>query len=173
MMNKKGFTVLELILAFSLMTIVVVYLLQIIALVQSVYIRNNSKSELLIKQNNVIDLMYRDLDAKGLKAISSCGTNCYELTFNNSENKKIEKYTDGDKSIVKYGNYAVEYDSRVKVGNIDRVQPSIFTPDDGIIGTNFYNAILEINIPVSDQTGVYSIQVVYQYNTTINNVTVS
>ncbi len=171
-MNKKGFTVLELILAFTLTTIVVVYLMQIISLVHAMYISNNQKTEALIKQSNIMDQIYRDLDEKTLRSISTCEPNCstLTLTFTTGESKTIS--INNNQKIVKYGDYAVQYDSNMKIENI-QTSNTTFKNDEGeVMGSNLYDAILQIKIPISINESSYDINAVYQYNTTLNNVTI-
>ena len=171
-MNKKGFTVLELILAFTLTTIVVVYLMQIISLVHAMYVSNNQKTETLIKQSNIMDQIYRDLDEKTLRSVSACEPNCstLTLTFTTGESKIIS--IDNNQKIVKYGDYAVQYDSNMKIENIQTSNTTFKNNVGEVMGSNLYDAILQIKIPISINENSFDINVVHQYNTILNNVTI-
>ena len=78
-MNKKGFTVIELIVSFSLVMIVVVILLQVVVLVKNLYVNAAIKTELLNKQAIMNRKVSEQFTNKDIKAAVRCGKGC--LTF--------------------------------------------------------------------------------------------
>lgn len=170
MINKKGFTVLELILAFTLTTIVIVYLMQIISLVHLIYISSVQKTNLMMNQGNIMDQFYRDSDEKKLSSIRSCGSNCYTLTFKTGETKNIS--LDKSKKIVKYGDFSIKYDSKVQIGDIE-LNTASFVAEESVIGANLYDSIIQIKIPISVKNDIHDINLIYQYSSNLNNVTIN
>lgn len=173
MRSNKGMTVLELILGFSLATIVIIYLFQIIALVQSLYIDNDEKTNYLIKQNNLINHIYKDLEEKVLIGTTACSSrnNCYTMTYSDGTAKEISLYEENGNTYIKYGKYVVNYGNKLK-GNSLTITKEEFVESDGVEKGNIYDAILRIYAPIDAKDGLYDINVVYQYSTLFNNVDV-
>lgn len=172
--NKKGFTVLELLLAFSLAMIVIVYLFQIVSLVQILYADNQDKSALLVKQNNLVEAIYQDIgmfEQKGeqLRGIAPCNgeNNCYTFQFFDQEDKTLKAYTNASsgKKYIAYGNYVVEYPKNTTFGNLV-VDRSSYLESDGIYGDSAYDTIVHISMPITlnDYREQYDLNIVYQYN---------
>lgn len=54
-MNKKGMTVVELVVAFSLSTVIALFLIQVVLFLKDTYMINGVKSELVLKQSLISD----------------------------------------------------------------------------------------------------------------------
>lgn len=76
-MNKKGMTLVEIIVAISLISVVMIFLFQVLITVTNGNKRNNTKSKTLISKAVVMKAVEHDLDTFGLKDSSSVN-NCYE-----------------------------------------------------------------------------------------------
>lgn len=88
-MNKKGFTVIELIVSFTLVTVISIILFQLIFSLKELYVSGDIKTTLLNKQGIMVKKIYDDLNEDTLISITSCGVSC--LTF---------KYEDVDKTLL-------------------------------------------------------------------------
>ncbi len=117
-MDNKGFTVVELIVSFSVTLIVVILLFNIILDVRNIYINDGIKTELLIKQSlindKVVDAIYND----ELTTINRCEgiINCYNLTY--TDGSQVTISVDKTTNIFQVGEYKTELISGSIVGNL-------------------------------------------------------
>lgn len=61
-MNKKGFTLVELITTFSLASALIVILVNIVLIIKDIYIKYEIKTELLIKQGQLYNAVYDEIN---------------------------------------------------------------------------------------------------------------
>ena len=158
-MNKKGFTVVELMATFILVSAASLLLVRLALTVKEIYTVNDLKTVLLVKQGNMVDIIYKDINNKTLNSITSCGKNCVKFTYSDtSKQLKI----DSDKKIVKYGNYTYKLTDSNYLGNItyDNYSSS---------GRN----IFYLDIPIYDRLvgGNYGINLVFNTNVDIPELT--
>ena len=92
-MNKKGFTVVELIVSFALVMIVVVILVQIVTIVKTLYLNAGIKTELLHKQAIMNRKISQRFNQKDIKAAVRCGAGC--LTFIYEDDTSISNIAKG------------------------------------------------------------------------------
>ncbi len=90
MKNNKGFSIVELIVSFSLTMVIVVILFEIVLTMKDLYMNSVTKTELLNRQNLFTDYIYSDIYDHGLNSVYVCGNNCISLAFNNGETKNLE-----------------------------------------------------------------------------------
>lgn len=90
MKNNKGFSLVELIVSFTLTMVIVVILFEIIVSMKELYVSSVTKTELLNKQNLFTDYIYSDIYNNGLNNISTCGDNCISFGFQNGQTKNLE-----------------------------------------------------------------------------------
>lgn len=121
-MNNKGFSVLELVISFSICMIIVFTLFQVILSLREVYEKSEIKTSLLNKQNIVVDLIYDDILEKELVNIESCSGYCIKFSFDDGTVKELN-YTN---NIIKYGEYATEL-----VGSVGDIKVEVL--DDGVV----------------------------------------
>ena len=114
MKNNKGFSILELIISFSVCMVIVVVLFQIIMVLKEVYEKSAVKTELLNKQNLVVDQVYTDILERGLSKVDSCGNYCATFTFEDGESKQLQYISNN----LQYGNYATTLNNGHTVDNI-------------------------------------------------------
>jgi len=164
-MNKKGFTVIELIVSISLTLVISVFLVQIVLALDNLYNNSGIKTELLTKQSLISSQINSKLNEKTISSLTSCGSYC--LKFN---------YTDSTNDILKinYSNNTLEFgsfytklpeDSYFKDVSIDVVYGAT-------IQNNVNNAMLNISIPIlnNDIEGEFGVNIVYQFNSDITNI---
>ena len=114
MKNHKGFSILELVVSFSICMIVAVILLQIVLALKEVYEKSIVKTDLLNKQNLIVDQIYIDILETGFSSVSSCGDYCARFNFDDGTNKQLEYSS----NILKYGDYATKLNDGSSVQGI-------------------------------------------------------
>lgn len=112
MKNNKGFSIIELVVSFSVCMVVVVVLFQIVISLKELYEKSGVKTELLGKQNLIVDQIYTDIYEKGLATATSCGDYCITFVYNDGNAKQLS-YTD---SKLKYGDYTTTINNVSFVG---------------------------------------------------------
>lgn len=104
-MNKnKGFTVIETIVSFCLISVVSIMVLQIILSVRDLYIIGDVKTTMLVKQGIMVQKIQDDATKKGINRIDECDVqdnNCKKIIFNDGSSTTLEK-TD---EYIYYNNY--------------------------------------------------------------------
>lgn len=168
-MNKKGFTLVELLVSFVLSMIIVIILFQLIISLKDVYMSSGLKTELLNKQNLMTNKIYTDLLDKTVSTISNCEDTdiCIEFLFSDSTSKKL--IVDQTKKTLTYDDYVIKLNNKSYFDNI-----YINTKESAVIN-NKYNKILDINIPIyndSFDNTDFGLNIVYMYDESniINNV---
>ena len=184
-MNNKGFTLVEIIVSISLVSVVMIFLFQIITTIKNIYDKQNNKNDTKITVSVITREVERDLSSFGLvgvptktcdmtnnNIIPSTATNvkCIKLIYDGNNVKNNEGY------IVYYqnnGKYFLGY-KRGK-GNIIETQTvreiTIAPKEDVNIITkeNSDMASLKITLPVRDINDNYDL--VINYMNTDNHVT--
>lgn len=163
-MKNKGFTVVEMLSAFTLSSIIIIILFQLIINLKELYMSSGIKTELLNKQYLMTNKIYSDLNEKQIVSIDSCINmeKCISFTYSDGLVKNLE--IDEENKTIKYDNYIVKLNSYTNFGNI------IIDFD----GTSEQNKIVNINVPIyNDQIKDtnFGINIVYPYNnqTVVNN----
>lgn len=104
-MNKnKGFTVIETIVSFCLISIVSIMVLQIILSIRDLYIIGDIKTTMLVKQGIMVQKIQDDVNKKGINRIDECdtqNTNCKKIIFSDGSSSNLEK----TEEYIYYDNY--------------------------------------------------------------------
>ena len=182
--SNKGITIVELVVSISILSIVVLFLFQLILSLKEVYTSSGVKTEMLNKQAIINREINEDLINKQLELARSCSSsadviNCISFYFKDGTSKRLEfiKKTDNTPAYLIYGDYKTElvsgsdYNFDTKNYNIKAT-----TMTDVTDLTN--DSILSINVPIMhpDIKDDYGIHLVYQYNsnnTSITNLAIS
>lgn len=160
MKNNKGFTIMELILAFSITIVVGVLLFELTISLKNLYVKSGIKTELLIKQANVNKKIYDDLSSKKIIALNDCGEDCvaFEFSDNSIKQLKINHKT----NILNYGNYGMEATMGSEYGE---AHIKYYTNYGNL--HNEIDSYLKIIIPVIHpmyEDEDFGINIIYQYN---------
>lgn len=145
-MNKKGITVVELVVTFSLTITVAIFLIQIILTVSKIYTKNGIKTEMLNKKSIISNEINTKFRNSSIDSIEACGEDCY-----------VFKYTDTTSSILKienglltFGDFATKFSSSGI--NLDLIY--------GPTVQNYVNdSIFKLTI-----SGDYPINIIYQFD---------
>lgn len=163
-MNNKGFTLVELIVSFVLITVISLALFKTTLTLQQQQQINLSKNKyktFLISLNNTIQM---DFMGDKVKSITSCGNNCYDIVYENVGEKRLSVAD----NIITYGSTKEKLPSDYKfIGNIefnsyisDRVGYDSFI-------------LLTISIKSNYDSKINKIKYMYQYDSENDVVTIS
>lgn len=108
-MNNRGFTLIELIMTFCLTSIIVFLLINVVTIMQEVYIKSNTRTKLLIEQAN----LSKSFNSNEIVSWDYCYETefCYELTFSDSSKSRLEV----TENSIKFKDYSYNLDENSKV----------------------------------------------------------
>ncbi|NLM63353.1 MAG: hypothetical protein GX190_03470 [Mollicutes bacterium] len=160
MKSKKGFTIAELVLSFSISSMVIVLLFQLLLSLKDLYNMTGYKTEMLIKQATISKQINEVLSANTIIGIEDCGVDCILFSFDNGSNKELS--INREHKIINFGDFSTKLVKDSEFG-----EPNImFYRNYGNVNNRF-NSFILIDIPIyyplyEDEN--FGINVVYQYN---------
>jgi hypothetical protein len=165
-MNKKGFTVIELIVSFGLTTIVVLLLFQMLLTLKDFYISSAFKSQLYNRQALISSKINNDLKNKEIKIILKCGDYCLNFIFEDETSKKM--IVDNQNNIFTYGDYSTKLLDGSSFGEF-------YIQNEKVIGlplTAEYDSFIEIKVPIYHPLlkDDFGISMVYQYDSNTSSI---
>ncbi len=127
MKNQKGFTIIELLTSFTLSTVVLVFLFNIIVIIKENYINSSLRSELVLQQSLLSDQLNYDAMEYTLVSATGSGGN-YTFTFRKSDGTQFTKNLKVTGSSITYSgngetfNYQLvtEASPVIKVNKVDK-----------------------------------------------------
>ncbi len=144
-MNKKGFTIIELVTSLTLAMIIMIFLFNLVFILKDVYIENDKKATLLIEQSAISEEVNTFLYNKNIISVTKCNDCAYCLVIKTSEGEKKLKITDTDSSKkIEFGNYLYKLDSGASFNSIKICYENLDTID-----ADDNNKILFIDVPIS------------------------
>ena len=111
-MNKKGFTTIELIVSFTLVSIMIVALMSIVLNYRNRIMREDTKSQIVDFKNQITKIIYDDIINGKYQKILSC------------EEKKCAKFVDGENNIYELridNNYLIYNDIKYQIPDAKKV----------------------------------------------------
>lgn len=172
MKNNKGFTVIELISSFVLISLIVSLLFEVLFIIKDLYTDSGIKTELLVKQAIISEKINDELNTKNIMVANKCGTNCVNFTFTDGTSSELS--FNRKENTFKYGDYKTKLIDGSEYGNIDISTETILN-----VPTGLNDSIVKINIPIYHnivKQQNFGINIVYQYdsrNTAISELYVS
>ena len=165
MKKKNGFTVVELVVSFSLVMVIVLFLFQIIISLREMYVNNGAKSSLLNKQALMMQQIYDDFRYHAITSFTNCGDDCVTFTFQNNTTTTLK--IDRDQKLFEYGDYVTKLVDGSQFG--DFIVSTETIPD---VSSSKYDSILKIVISITNPLveGDYGVTVVYQYNSNATTI---
>jgi len=139
MNNKKGFTIIEVVLAFTFAVILLASMFIIVINYQNKTEKEKIKSNLLTYKNSILEIVYHDIISNNIDSMSQCGTKCIEIKTS-TETFKLEGNVDaasGNNYLTYRGNNYVLPDSNNNLSIIDNFD----CDSDG-------SKIFKVNIPI-------------------------
>ena len=159
-MNKKGFTIIELVSSFALISLIIGLLFELLMVVKNLYTDAVIKTELLTKQALISEKINDDFTNKSLRIASKCGNNCILFEFFDGTSSTLE--FNREENTFKYGNYKTNLMDGSMYGNIDISTETILG-----VGLGLNDSIVKIRIPIYHKLikkEDFGINIVYQYN---------
>ena len=155
-MNKKGFTTIELITSFSIASVIMLVLFNVIIIMKDNMSDINTKTNMLVAKDNLSYNINKRLKEKELTSLSMCedGDKCYLFTYSDSTTDKLVYNTDS----ITFNNYTFEITDGIVVNT-----PTITEHYDTMSSTE-YDGYFIINIPISINNKDYSIKTVKHVN---------
>ena len=159
MRQQKGFTVVELIVSFSLTLVVILLLFQVIISLKELYVKDGLKSELVAKQSIMMQKVMTDFDHNKISQATRCGDDCFQFTFEDGHETSLT--LDRAKGIFHYGDYTTKLIENCSFGTIE-----IKNKTSVGVATGKKDSMIHIAIPVhsSNVKGDYGLNLVYQYD---------
>lgn len=154
-MKQKGFTVVELMTTFVLISIIGTLLIQLTITLKEIYINGDMKTTLLTKQSTITDKIESDLNNNKLISLTSCGETCIDFTYlSGVKQLKIDK----TKKVLSYDNYAI------KLGDSNNFSNISVTKENYTIGN-----IINIKASITNKLvkGDYGINIIYQADSSV------
>lgn len=145
MKNNKGFSVIELIVSFSLTMLVIVILFEIIVSMKELYEKSITQAELVNKQNLMTDYIYSDIYNNDLISVYPCAEdpkNCFKFTYAGNVIKELK--IDNTYKTLTYGDYTIDLIKNSSFGDIKICNQSEFSSD-AVIDSYF-----SIEIPITN-----------------------
>ncbi len=168
MKNKKGFTVVELIVSFGLTLTIAFFLMQIILILKDMYLANEVKAELLNKQALINDKIYDDFRNKDIDSVTSCGEQCIVFLFTDQTTSTLS--IDQNNKVFHYGDYTTKIVSGSQFGEME-----VLTHVSSNVEATRNNAFLEVHVPITNSLvpGDFGLNVIYQYNSRLKDIAYS
>ena len=89
-MNKKGFTIIELLVSFVLISVVTFALFRTVLNIERIQQRNIYENLFQSFQTIISKDLGNDLLNKKIASISKCGTNCYDINYEKTGNIQLK-----------------------------------------------------------------------------------
>src|SRR5574344_1115769 len=113
-MNKKGMTIVELIVSFALTAVIAFFLTEVVLFLRQAYVGNGIKTELISKQTLISTKINELFNSKRIREATDCGTNCVQITFDDSSIEQL--YFNTSTNIVSIGGYVVKLPESAVIG---------------------------------------------------------
>lgn len=172
--NKKGFTVVELLASFSLTMIIVVFLFEILIELKDLYSEASVKTEIVQKQSLLVNKIRKTLDTNDLAGVTCASDTC---TFNFNDISPVVLKIDASTNTVVFNDEKTKFPSEVsfKSYGIETCPISSGKPTndlgmlDGINAKNCYFSF-DLFLESARLEEDYPIKIVYPFNYTENFV---
>lgn len=164
-MNKKGFTVIELIVSFALTTLVVALLFQMLLSLKDIYVNSGVRTQMLNKQTIMSNKINSDFENKKITIALKCGYNCLTFYFDDNTSKKL--IIDTASSTFTYGDYVTKLADGSSFGAVDVHTENVLN-----VGTGLNDSFITIKIPVKSSLlkEDYGVNIVYQYDSRTSSI---
>lgn len=172
MRNRKGATIVELIVSITVLLVIVTFLFQTVISLKEVYNSSGIKTEMLTKQALISKMINNDLRSKKIELATTCGdNNCIAFYFEDGTRKTLEliKKTEESPAYLIYGDYKTELTKNSNFGDYQIKSETISTT-----ANLNYDSMLSIDIPIFHsllQNQDYGINIVYQYDSKDTSIT--
>lgn len=164
--DQSGFTLIELMISFSLATVVIIYLFNVLLILKNIYVEDGIKTKLLITQSNLVQSMESFVHENTVTGISSCGTGCVSIDASGSHQLTY----DADAGTITFDGHAFKVVEGSVIGEMQIKNTKV---TGAASNTSRYDSVLEVTIPVTYKTvdGDFGLHFVFPYNASVTSVT--
>ena len=141
-MKKNGFTTIELISTFTLATVIVLLLFELVLSLKQLYVNAGIRAILLNKQVIMTEKIYNDFNNKEIIIANGCGTNCVTFVFNDYSRSTLK--IDKQKKLFTYGSYTLKLDGSSNFQDITVKNNTVRN-----ISPNKNDSFIQIQIPIT------------------------
>jgi type II secretory pathway pseudopilin PulG len=158
-MNNRGVSTIELLVSFVIIAIVAIGMFSAVFDILDKIDYYQEQLSVTIFRGNVINSLQKDLNQKKLYGLSTCGTYCYDITYQNLTTKRFK--VDTTKKTIQYGGIAEALPK-----GFDFSSGIIFNTATISTPTGRNDSIFRIYIPIGNTSlGINTdINIVYQYD---------
>ena len=163
MKNNSGFTVVELIVSFSLALVIAVFLFQIIISLKNLYTNSILKTELINIQSLISRKMNESFN-KTVIEVNECGQFCAEFVYADNSTEKLNI----ENGYIEFGNYKTKLPDKSYVKNLE-----VNIASAGTISKNTNNSILIVDLQLYNDNFAeenFGVKILFQFDSTINNL---
>lgn len=164
---KKGMTIIELIVTFTLVSTVAVVLFQIAMIVQGIYNKYETTTEMLSDVAIISNQLNNELLDKQIIMIEACIaiSNCYEFTYSDYT-KDVLKY---DEMSIIFGDFKKTFINNVILSDI-KIDNFISPVTNEFVNDSFITIKIEVTSEQLDEK--FYINVLHQYNSNYININI-
>ena len=161
-LNKRGFTVVELLVSFAIISVILVAMFSVIFTLTTNYSTASVGSELISTQAVITKQLADDLLNDNITSVVTCGDKCIDINYQASGIKRLEITKENQRTLFKYGDF-----SKKLVDGSKFDKPTVTNNIIEGVASNRNNGIITFNFPIThnDIKGDYGIHLTYQYDT--------
>lgn len=170
-MNNKGFTLVETLVSFALVSVISIFLFQIVIIVKNIYLEKGVKTEMVLEQSNLSNSINRDItnnDKSGnyIKKVLKSGDT---ITLTYSDGTTSALVVDSTAKTVTYDGIVYKFLAGTNIGTMTMNFDYETTSTPKLVS----NGVCYITIPITykDEDNSYDIRIVYRFNSTKTTIT--
>lgn len=163
-MKNRGFTVIELVVSFTLVSVISIILFELIFSLKELYVSGDIKTTLLNKQGIMTKKIYDDLSDDTLTSITSCGVSCLIFNYQGTEKKLL---VDVGANTLTYGNYTMKLSEGSTFGKLS----FSYNNTDTMLNLKEFSLDIPIytNLLGEEDFGIHIVKVYNSTDVAINN----
>ena len=175
--KTQGFTVIELLVSFTLTALVMTFLFEVVISLKNLYHKTEVQTELISKQSLISRLINEDFANKKISKIERCNgkSNCYNIYYYKDETMNVNNtetitLSIESSNVIRYGDNAyIKLDDNSRFGTISIVVNDIDNDNQKYGEAEFGstdNIIMKVTIPITNTTldKDFDVYAVYQNN---------
>ena len=176
MKSKKtqGFTVIELLVSFTLTALVMTFLFEVVISLKNLYHKTEVQTELISKQSLISRLINEDFANKKISSIGPCSgkSNCYNIYYYkdetmNADNTENITISIESSNVIRYGDNAyIKLDDNSRFGNIGIAVNNVAQNTTTYEFLANEQSVMKVIIPITNTTldKDFDVYAVYQNN---------
>jgi type II secretory pathway pseudopilin PulG len=166
-LNNKGFSLIELLIAFSAITVLSIAIFRTIISIQKRQQTNIAYNDYIVLQSSINSLIQKDLVNKIVEAVEYCGNNCYKIKYQNEATQKTLSINRKDNTIT-YGLTKLKLPKTYSFyRDIENKEEKFTTVEE-----DRYDSLIMFRIPIESTVLEQNLDLIYiyQYDSRLNPV---